>query len=83
MRERHNIVGSEVGRPRPPVYLRLAPRVRPRRLVPVWLWALAALTAAVLIVLLAKQAGGAFSFPPPADAVGGVPGVRTGEGRAI
>ena len=30
MRERHNIVGSEVGRARPPVYFRAAVRRRPR-----------------------------------------------------
>ena len=51
MRERHNIVGSGVDRPRPPVYLRLAPRVRPRRFVPLWVWVLAASTALVLIFL--------------------------------
>ena len=31
MRERHNIVGSEVGRARPPIYFRAAVRCRPRR----------------------------------------------------
>lgn len=31
MRERHNIVGSEVGRARPPIYFRAAVRRRPRR----------------------------------------------------
>jgi hypothetical protein len=31
MRERHNIVGSEVGHARPPIYLRAAVRRRPRR----------------------------------------------------
>lgn len=40
MRDRHNIVGSEVGRPRPPVYtlrtLKLAKRRAPFRWV--WFW---------------------------------------------
>ncbi len=54
MRERHNIVGSEVGRPRPPVYLRLAPKAKHRRGVPVWAWAVPVLTAVALIVLLVK-----------------------------
>lgn len=31
MRERHNIVGSEVGHARPPIYLRAAVRRRPPR----------------------------------------------------
>lgn len=31
MREKHNIVGTEVGRPRPPFYLRPGPRLRTRR----------------------------------------------------
>lgn len=31
MRERHNIVGSEVGHARPPIYFRAAARRRPRR----------------------------------------------------
>lgn len=30
MRERHNIIGSEVGRARPPIYFRAAVRRRPR-----------------------------------------------------
>jgi len=30
MRERHNIVGSEVGHARPPIYFRAAVRRRPR-----------------------------------------------------
>tara|TARA_R110002124_G_scaffold161164_1_gene328440 strand:+ start:2797 stop:2961 length:165 start_codon:yes stop_codon:yes gene_type:complete len=54
MRERHNIVGSEVDRPRPPVYLRLAPRARPKRFAAIWAWAIPVLTALVLIFLFVK-----------------------------
>lgn len=50
MRERHNIVGSEVGRARPPIYFRAAVRRRPRagrgRLV-------VTLTMAVLALIVA------------------------------
>lgn len=54
MRERHNIVGSEVDRPRPPVYLRLAPKARYRRSVPIWAWLILILTALILVVLLVQ-----------------------------
>ena len=49
MRERHNIVGSEVGRARPPIYFRAAVRRRPRAGRG---WFLVAL-AVILVVILA------------------------------
>lgn len=48
MRERHNIVGSEVGRARPPIYFRAAVRRRPRAGRGRFLVALMLLLAAVL-----------------------------------
>lgn len=50
MRERHNIVGSEVGQPRPPVYLR-APEKIHRARFPVF----RALLVAVLATLFAAS----------------------------
>lgn len=47
---RHNIIGSEVGRPRPIVYLRPSPkrsRLRRRKPTP---WPLLAATAAALVL---------------------------------
>jgi len=53
MRERHNIVGSEVGRARPPIYFRAAVRRRPRAGRGRFLVALMLLLAAVLAAVLA------------------------------
>lgn len=50
MRERHNIVGSEVGRARPPVYFRAAVRRRPRTGRGRWV---VTLTMAVLALIVA------------------------------
>lgn len=57
MRERHNIVGSEVGRPRPPVYLRPASRTRKVRSAPVWSWILMLLPVLAAAFLFIRQAG--------------------------
>jgi len=47
MRDRHNIVGSEVGRPRPPIYQSRMATIQKRRGVFKWSWVL----LAVLILL--------------------------------
>lgn len=44
MRERHNITGTEVGRPRPPFYMTTDVRLRTRRPRVLRLWVLATLT---------------------------------------
>lgn len=54
MRDRHNIVGSEVGRPRPPVYLRKATLIRKKKMSSGWLWLFLAATILLLAVLLLK-----------------------------
>lgn len=51
MRERHNIVGTEVGRPRPPFYMRPGPRLRTRRSGGAKVWVIGAL------MLIAAGAG--------------------------
>ena len=51
MRERHNIVGTEVGRPRPPVYMRPGPRLQARRSGGGRVWVL------TLLMLVAALAG--------------------------
>lgn len=57
MRERHNIVGSEVGRPRPPVYLRPALKIRRLGFTLPWSWTLPLAALLVLIVALAGWSG--------------------------
>jgi len=51
MRERHNIVGTEVGRPRPPFYMRPGPRLQARRSGGGRVWVL------TLLMLVAAGAG--------------------------
>lgn len=51
MRERHNIVGSEVGHARPPIYFRAAVRSRPRRGRGRFLVALTVLAVVLAVVL--------------------------------
>lgn len=46
MRERHNIVGTEVGLPRPPFYMKPGSRLKTKRPRALRFWALAALTLA-------------------------------------
>lgn len=53
MRERHNIIGSEVGRPRPPVYLRAPSKVQKRRFPILRTVALGLLVLVLVPVLLA------------------------------
>ena len=56
MRERHNIVGSEVGSPRPPVYMRRGHTRRRGQRGSSWPW----LIVAVLALIIAFLAIGAF-----------------------
>ena len=53
MRDRHNIVGSEVGRPRPPVYLGRTARLQKKRARFSWIWILLAVAVLTPIVLVA------------------------------
>lgn len=53
MRERHNIVGTEVGRPRPPFYMRPGPRLRTRRSGGAKVWVIGALMLTAAGVALA------------------------------
>lgn len=57
MRERHNIVGSEVDRPRPPVYLRLASRTRRARSSSRWIWVFLVLPVLAVTFLFIKHGG--------------------------
>lgn len=52
MRERHNIVGSEVGHPRPPAYLRAPPKIKRAGLALYWLLVVLSLGALLLTILL-------------------------------
>ena len=54
MRERHNIIGSEVGRPRPPVYLRAPSKFQKRRF-PILRSVALGLLALILLALLFLQ----------------------------
>lgn len=53
MRERHNIIGSEVGRPRPPIYLRAPSKFQKRRFPILRTVALGLLALVLVPVLLA------------------------------
>lgn len=52
MRDRHNIVGSEVGQPRPPVYLRKAALIRKKKLSSGWIWFFLGTTLLLLAILI-------------------------------
>lgn len=57
MRERHNIIGSEVGRPRPPFYMRPGLRLHRPRSAARWLWTLAPASLVALGIVLAMVWG--------------------------
>lgn len=57
MKERHNIVGSEVGRPRPPVYLSPTQKMRKPRSPPAWIWIPPLAAVLLLIGAVARLAG--------------------------
>lgn len=54
MRDRHNIVGTEVGRPRPPIYLSSTTPVRKKRRNFRWVWLVLAAVAVVAFVVLGR-----------------------------
>lgn len=51
MRDRHNIVGSEVGRPRPPIYTLRTLKIERRRGGLPWGWIMAATVVAAIAAL--------------------------------
>lgn len=54
MRDRHNIVGSEVGRPRPPVYLRRAVQIRKKKISIGWAGFFLVTSLLLLIFMILK-----------------------------
>ena len=53
MRDRHNIVGTEVGRPRAPFYMSPRPKFQKKRSSAPWVWVFAAMSLAGLGSVLA------------------------------
>lgn len=51
MKERHNIIGTEVGRPKPPIYLRSTMKIRKKRSAFRWPWLWLVATAQLLLLI--------------------------------